>query len=89
MKVLFFLVFFGLLNSCASYKDVKVVHNKAKNCEVIDKVTGVNENGSEQAAIRDLRQKALELGGNAVFVEDIIPNGKKYEAIGLVYDCEE
>lgn len=83
------LIFVGLLVSCGTYKDVKVLDSKPSDCEIINKVSGTNDFGSDQAAIKNLREKALNLGGNAVYVEQIVPNGKKFEAIGSVYKCEK
>ena len=88
MKIVNLLLLLFVITSCASYKDIKIVDNKLTNCEVLDKLTGINKNGSEQAAARDLRQKALELGGDSVFITDTISNGKVYEVTGLVYDCK-
>ncbi len=88
MNKLSMLALLILLTSCASYKDVKVLDLKSKTCEIINKTKGLNDFGSEQAAVKALRQKALEMGGNAVYVDDIIVNGKNYEAHGYVYKCD-
>lgn len=72
-------------------KQVRILKSKssAKDCNVIDRVQGMNDKGSEQLATNHARNLLAKMDANAILVNDIIPNGSKIVVTATGYFCEE
>ena len=96
MKKLLIMCFVLSLVGCAVSKTklsddgekVKIISFPGKNCNVIDKVVGINEKGIEQLAHNHARNLAAKLDGNAIVIETV-SNGNMIKANGTVYDCRD
>lgn len=61
--------------------------SRAKRCNVVDKVTGENEIGSEELATNHTRNLAAESGGNAIVIDEVVPNGAHVIINATAYHC--
>ncbi|MAZ48609.1 MAG: hypothetical protein CME65_08595 [Halobacteriovoraceae bacterium] len=71
-------------------KKVKVL-GQAKNseCQVIDKVVGENEKGIDALAQNHARNLAADIGGDALYFDEMVSNGHMVKAHATVYQCSE
>ena len=96
MKLL--LVGLMVLGSCAvsktklsrGGKKIKVL-GQAKNpqCQVIDKVVGENEKGIDALAQNHARNLAADIGGDALYFDEMVSNGNMVKAHATVYQCSK
>ncbi|MBT3585888.1 MAG: hypothetical protein HN509_13360 [Halobacteriovoraceae bacterium] len=87
-----------LLVSCATSKTklssdgmkVKVMSTKrGTKCNVVNKVIGENDNGSEELARNHARNLAGNDGANAVHFDEVIKNGKDIKLYSTAYNCPQ
>ena len=87
-----------LLASCAvsktklstDGKKVKILSSKkARGCNVVEKVVGINKNGSVDVAKNHARNLVARAGGNAVYFDDTIQNGSVWKVHSTAFECEE
>ena len=66
---------------------VKVHRKKPAGCNVLNKVIGVNENGSPALAKNHARNLAADNGGTAITFDEEVPNGNTVKIYATVYQC--
>ena len=97
-KSLFSLLVLASLVSCSTSKtklsetakSVRILKSKkASGCSVMDSVKGVNEKGQQELAKNHARNLAAKIGGNAIYIDKIVPNGYDVEVFATVYECGE
>lgn len=71
-------------------KTVKILSKAEKtSCNVVDKVVGVNEKGSDELAQNHARNLAAKVDGNAIFFDEMLSTGKMVKAMATVYECKK
>jgi hypothetical protein len=72
-----------------SGKEVQTLDNKpGSECSVVGKVVGENEQGSPEMARNHARNLSAKLNGNAMFINQEVPNGGKIQVFATAYQCE-
>lgn len=70
-------------------KEVQLLANKpGDECSVVGKVLGESEQGSPEMARNHARNLAAKVKGNALFINQEVPNGAKIQVFGTAYHCE-
>jgi hypothetical protein len=68
---------------------IRVLSQKSEtDCNVIERVIGKNENGSDELAKNHAKNLAASIDGNAIFFNDMVSNGNAIEAHATVYNCK-
>jgi len=69
-------------------RSIQVLQYKPKgNCEVVDKVVGVNSNGSVELARNHARNLVAKIGGDSIFINEEVGTGKKWKVFATGYLC--
>lgn len=69
---------------------IEVIDNyKKKQCDVVDKVVGINDKGSKELARNHARNLAAEVGGDSIVFDETIQNGYEFKIHATVYRCEK
>lgn len=99
MKKSLLILSLTLIASCASdpykltskAKEVEVLDRKPKGnkCEVVAKVKGFHDQGSESMAINMARNKAASEGADSIYIDEAVPNGSKRHISATAYFCNE
>lgn len=67
---------------------VEILLNKPKEeCSVVEKIIGMNEQGSVELARNHVRNLAAKADANAVYIEQEIPNGGVVKIFATAYSC--
>ena len=70
-------------------KDVEILTHQPKGeCSMVAKVVGVNKQGSAELARNHARNLAAQAGGNAIWIEQEVPNGSDVKVHASAYECE-
>lgn len=66
---------------------VEVHRKKPAGCNVVNKVVGINENGSKDLAQNHARNLAADEGGNTIVFNENVPNGNIVKIYATAYFC--
>src|SRR3989339_270852 len=95
-KILSVVCLLVLCGSCASGpitmtkkgKEVKIVHkSNVSSCDIVGKVFGKDETGSEELAKIDLQNAAADMEVDTVVITETIQNGKIVVIHAMGYRC--
>lgn len=75
----------GILTDKA--KGLEVYASAPAKCNVVGKITGIDQNGSPELAINHALNQAAKLGATGIVVNQEIPNGNKRAAHVTAYQC--
>ncbi len=99
MKNLILVAAFILTTGCASNpyslsddaKKVELLQRKPKDneCEVVAKVSGEHNEGSERMARNMAINKAADADADSIYFDETIPNGSKRKVMATAYICNE
>jgi hypothetical protein len=88
-----------LISSCASdpyrlsedAKKVELLQRKPKDneCEVVAKVTGEHNEGSERMARNMAINKAADADADSIYFDETVPNGSKRKVMATAYICNK
>jgi len=62
-------------------------YKKNDNCNVVNKVVGENDIGSEELAKNHARNLAAKSDGNAIYFDETVANGNKIRVHATAYAC--
>lgn len=68
-------------------KVVVMTTNRDTGCDVLDKVVGLNEIGSTELAKNHARNLAGDKDANAIFFDEVVPNGNTVKVFATAYKC--
>jgi len=71
-------------------KEVQIVHkSNVSNCDIVGKVFGKDESGSEEIAKIDLQNAASDMEVDTVVITETIQNGKVVVLHAMGYRCNQ
>ncbi|MBT3980790.1 MAG: hypothetical protein HOE90_05505 [Bacteriovoracaceae bacterium] len=85
-----------LLSACASNpgklsdageKVRTLPSSKNTGCKVVDKVIGESEKGSEELATNHARNLTADADGDAMYIDQVVPNGAMMRVFATAYKC--
>ena len=98
MKLIMFISLSISLFSCAGTsktklsqkaKEMRILDSaKTPGCSVLDKVVGINEDGSEALANNHARNLSAGLEANGIYVNETVQNGSNIKVYATAYQCE-
>lgn len=68
-------------------KKVKVIGRPGKQCDIVRKIVGENDEGSPGLAKNHARNLAAKDGADAIVFNQVVSNGKEYTVHATAYDC--
>lgn len=97
MKQLLIPFLLVLISSCASNphhlsdeaKELDVLTSKPKDndCEILAKVKGTHDKGSERMAKNMAQNMAADEGADSIYFDESVSNGSKREVMASAYKC--
>jgi len=97
-KIISMVIVLVICGSCASGpttmtkkgKEVQIVHkSNVSSCDLVGKVFGKDEDGSEEIAKIDLQNAAADMKVDTVVITETIQNGKVVVIHAMGYRCNE
>lgn len=71
-------------------RKVEILKRKPKSggdCEVVEKVSATHDEGSADLAKNKARNIVADKGGDSIYFDDVISNGKKRQVLATGYKC--
>ena len=95
MKIISFILMLMFVISCATPtklttkgKLVEVLKERPKDCSAVARVVGKTNTGLIDMAQNQAINKAADEGGNSIYFDEVVSNGKKISVHATAYNCE-